>query len=344
MKPKFTDYPIEIRPLTDDEGGGFLATFPDLPGCIATGSTQTEVAKDDVRAYLARAGGAENIAPLSFDAGLQGLAPQLAARRKLAEDVTAFTGKPSSGLLPEEVDTLRAFMDAQPAKQRAAIVADMAGALGPRPAQGLAAQLAPKDAALGLAFGYSGSRTTTGRLTSELILAGRQAQKDGTSTKAVGSAPQLKPAQWEAHMAAELAGVYPSQAQTDATREAAVLIAHGIASEQGGQISADDLDRAARLAVGGTFADYNGRRVLLPAGTDEDMLNKRLGAVTTAELAKQGAGEQVRAGGAMVPTAEFVKTLRGQQLQYMGNGRYAVIVSGRPVVNAAGVPVLIGLQ
>lgn len=307
-------------------------------------STQTEVAKDDVRAYLARAGGAENIAPLSLDAGMQGLAPQLVARRKLAEDVTAFTGKPSSGLLPEEVDTLRAFMEAQPAKQRAAIVAEMAGALGPRPAQGLAAQLAPKDAALGLAFGYSGSKTTTGRLTSELILAGRQAQKDGTSTKAVGSAPQLKPSQWEAHMAAELAGVYPSQAQTDATREAAVLIAHGIASEQGGQISADDLDRAARLAAGGTFADYNGRRVLLPAGTDEDMLNKRLGTVTAAELAKQGAGEQVRAGGAMVPTPEFVKTLRGQQLQYMGGGRYAVIVSGRPVVNAAGVPVLIGLQ
>lgn len=307
-------------------------------------STQTEVAKDDVRAYLARAGGAENIAPLSFDAGLQGLAPQLAARRKLAEDVTAFTGKPSSGLFPEEVDTLRTFMDAQPAKQRAAIVAEMAGALGPRPAQGLAAQLAPKDAALGLAFGYSGSRTTTGRLTSELILAGRQAQKDGTSTKAASAAPQLKPAQWEAHMAAELAGVYPSQAQTDATREAAVLIAHGIAAEQGGQISSDDLDRAARLAAGGTFADYNGRRVFLPAGTDEDMLNKRLGTVTAAELAKQGAGEQVRAGGAMVPTPEFVKTLRGQQLQYMGGGRYAVIVSGRPVVNAAGVPVLIGLQ
>jgi predicted RNase H-like HicB family nuclease len=33
-KPKLEDYAIEIRPLTEEEGGGFLATFPDLPGGI----------------------------------------------------------------------------------------------------------------------------------------------------------------------------------------------------------------------------------------------------------------------------------------------------------------------
>lgn len=46
MKPKFTDYPIEIRPLTDEEGGGFLATFPDLPGCMADGETPEEAVAD----------------------------------------------------------------------------------------------------------------------------------------------------------------------------------------------------------------------------------------------------------------------------------------------------------
>lgn len=46
MKPKFTDYPIEIRPLTSDEGGGFLATFPDLPGCMADGETPEEAIAD----------------------------------------------------------------------------------------------------------------------------------------------------------------------------------------------------------------------------------------------------------------------------------------------------------
>jgi len=31
-----------IRPLTDDEGGGFLIEFPDLPGCISDGATVEE--------------------------------------------------------------------------------------------------------------------------------------------------------------------------------------------------------------------------------------------------------------------------------------------------------------
>ncbi len=46
MKPKFEDYPIEIRPLTEKEGGGFLATFPDLPGCMADGETPEEAIAD----------------------------------------------------------------------------------------------------------------------------------------------------------------------------------------------------------------------------------------------------------------------------------------------------------
>lgn len=42
----FEDYPLEIRRLTKDEGGGFLATFPDLPGCMADGETQEEAIAD----------------------------------------------------------------------------------------------------------------------------------------------------------------------------------------------------------------------------------------------------------------------------------------------------------
>lgn len=36
---KVQDYPVEIRPLSDKEGGGFLALFPDLPGCMADGES-----------------------------------------------------------------------------------------------------------------------------------------------------------------------------------------------------------------------------------------------------------------------------------------------------------------
>lgn len=33
------DYPIVVRPLSKEEGGGYLAEAPDLPGCIADGET-----------------------------------------------------------------------------------------------------------------------------------------------------------------------------------------------------------------------------------------------------------------------------------------------------------------
>lgn len=40
--PSFFDYPFEIRPLSEEEGGGFLITFPDLPGCMSDGETPAE--------------------------------------------------------------------------------------------------------------------------------------------------------------------------------------------------------------------------------------------------------------------------------------------------------------
>ena len=38
------DYPILLEPLSDEDGGGWLATVPDLPGCMSDGETQEEAA------------------------------------------------------------------------------------------------------------------------------------------------------------------------------------------------------------------------------------------------------------------------------------------------------------
>ena len=34
-------YRFTIRPLPADEGGGYLIEFPDLPGCMSDGDTET---------------------------------------------------------------------------------------------------------------------------------------------------------------------------------------------------------------------------------------------------------------------------------------------------------------
>jgi len=36
------EYPIVVEPLPVEEGGGFLATVPDLPGCMSDGATPEE--------------------------------------------------------------------------------------------------------------------------------------------------------------------------------------------------------------------------------------------------------------------------------------------------------------
>ena len=33
---------FEVRPMTKEEGGGYLVTFPDLPGCMSDGETIEE--------------------------------------------------------------------------------------------------------------------------------------------------------------------------------------------------------------------------------------------------------------------------------------------------------------
>lgn len=35
-------YPVLVSPLSIEDGGGFLATVPDLPGCMSDGDTPQE--------------------------------------------------------------------------------------------------------------------------------------------------------------------------------------------------------------------------------------------------------------------------------------------------------------
>lgn len=296
-------------------------------------ASQSDINADPLRAYLERSVEAASFRPLDTSS-LQGLTSSLEQRLPIAARASQWSGGHVAPLTSEEVEPVRTLLSAMPPPQRAGAIAALAATLGPQASAGLAQQLDKKDRALGLAFGMAGSQTTQGRYVSELVIRGAQAQKDGTSTKNKDQA-DVKPAEWRRVMTSELDGVFPSQTLTEGTRDAALFIAHGIAAENGGKLSEDDMQRAVRLAIGGELVEHNGRRIPLPAGIDEDMLGKRLRSITAQEIAQQ-AGQTVRAGGVEVPVAEFVRALPGAQLTYAGPGKFNVLSGGRPVMSADG--------
>jgi predicted RNase H-like HicB family nuclease len=46
------DYPVLIEPLAPEDGGGFLGTVPDLPGCMSDGETPEEALANVRQAIL----------------------------------------------------------------------------------------------------------------------------------------------------------------------------------------------------------------------------------------------------------------------------------------------------
>ena len=49
---RFEDYAFEMRPLSAEEGGGFLVMFPDLPGCMSDGETYEEAIANARAAFM----------------------------------------------------------------------------------------------------------------------------------------------------------------------------------------------------------------------------------------------------------------------------------------------------
>ena len=50
---KRIDYPFEIRPLSAEEGGGFLISYPDFSDCISDGETVEEALSNGKHALKA---------------------------------------------------------------------------------------------------------------------------------------------------------------------------------------------------------------------------------------------------------------------------------------------------
>jgi antitoxin HicB len=66
----FAAYAHIISPLPEDEGGGFLITFPDLPGCLSDGETEEEAIANGHDAFAswvsARHDAGKEVSPPSY--------------------------------------------------------------------------------------------------------------------------------------------------------------------------------------------------------------------------------------------------------------------------------------
>lgn len=60
---KVPKHRFEVRPLTEEEGGGWLVTFPDLPGCMSDGETVEEAIQNAVDAEKSYLLAAEEFGP-----------------------------------------------------------------------------------------------------------------------------------------------------------------------------------------------------------------------------------------------------------------------------------------
>lgn len=59
-------YPVVISPLTAEDGGGFLATVPDLPGCMSDGESPQEAIsniQDAIESWMEAAREAQRAIP-----------------------------------------------------------------------------------------------------------------------------------------------------------------------------------------------------------------------------------------------------------------------------------------
>jgi antitoxin HicB len=50
---KFDDYAFDLRPLSNAEGGGWLISWPDLPGCVSDGESPEDAIQNGRDAFAA---------------------------------------------------------------------------------------------------------------------------------------------------------------------------------------------------------------------------------------------------------------------------------------------------
>lgn len=250
--------------------------------------------------------------------------------------VEVAAGRKISPLQPEEAQTIGRLVRALPPEQQASALAGFGSLLGDADrVSDLARQMSEKDKTIGMAMAYANSRTSAGRYTSELVLRGERALRDGTVK--VDSAKETG---WRAEIASRIGDATLNQDVRQQWIDAAYLIQASIAADGGGT----DIRRAVDLATGGLREQRDGSKVPRPYGMSDDTLTSRIGTLVPGDLAQQAPGGQVFSGKTAIPLDQFLKQLPDASLVHAGQGRYAVRAGQGFVTNAAGQRITIDLN
>jgi hypothetical protein len=289
-------------------------------------AARRDYSEDPLPAALER-GILAQIAPLdvrSIGAATAGLA----ARVEQAQVVSTRVGAPVSPLLRAEAEQVSKLIAALPVEQRSTAIAELSQAAGPRMASAIGRQIASKDKALGLAIAMGGSKTTSGRHASELVLRGAQALKDRAVKEDNAALTGVR-----AQVAAQIGDAVAGEAREQLI-EASVLTYYGMGSEGDA-----DLGRAVRLATGGV-TERGGRKVLLPYGLPEADFDRKLRALTPDAIKVP----EVYIDGKPMPAAEFMKKVPDAALVTVGDGRYQVRAGRSLATDKDGRPVTLEVR
>lgn len=303
-------------------------------------ATKSASHEDDIRAYLARAGQGRTVSPLDFSGGIQGLARQLAGeRKKLADEVTHFTGKQSSGLFPEEAAQLGKSLASLPPDQFGASTALLAQVTTPKQMQALASQIDKHDRNLALALAAGSDMTTEGRTTAEVLRVGARImaeKRDKLEAKGDVTMQTLR-----ADIYKTIGNAIPDEKTREAIADSAVLAHFGL----GANDSKNDARHAVNIAIGGSIVQHNGHDLPVSGGITLDILRDRLRSYPQTAIAKQAPDAKVYStAGASKGIMEFLATLPDAKLDPVGRGLYQVRSYSGVAVNKAGDPIIIEIK
>lgn len=250
--------------------------------------------------------------------------------------VEVAAGRKVSPLQPDEAQTIGRLVRALPPDQQASALATFGSMMGDADrVSDLARQMSEKDKTIGMAMAYSNSKTTAGRYTSELILRGERALKDGTAK--IDSAKETG---WRAEIAKEIGDATLNQDVRQQWIDAAFLVQASFAADGSGT----DIKRAVNLATGGLREQRDGSKIPRPYGMSDDTFTQRIGTLAPADLSQQAPGGQVFSGKTAIPLEQFIQQLPQASLVHAGQGRYAVRAGQGFVTNGAGQRITIDLN